>query len=70
MTGREIEVRLPVVGFCDRSYERPSHPQIQGQVVRNSPGILNKGPEQLPASARRGTEEGLIMDASTKLPEE
>src|ERR1700751_2092115 len=65
----EVEVRLSVSILRGRRGQRPSQPDIEGQVGGNPPVILNVRSEQFPASTCGGAKEGLVMDSTQRLAE-
>ena len=65
---RHVKICLTIVGLGNRCHQRPSHANVEGKVIGNSPIVLNVGSKQLPATARGGALERLIVDRQTGRP--
>ena len=68
MSRGEIEVRLPVCDFGDGRHKSPRQAEVQGQVRRDAPIILNIGTKKLPATAGFGALESLIVESKLGNP--
>src|SRR4029077_3617559 len=65
----DIEISLPILSFCNRGYDCPRDPNVQGQVRGQSPFIVDVGSEQLPTPTSGGAEVGLIVEGAVNLTE-
>src|SRR5437868_7957486 len=65
----DVEVRLAALCFCDGSDQCPRDPEIERQIGRHAPIVLDIRTEQLPAAAGGCSDEGLVMQDAPKLSE-
>ena len=66
----EVEVGLPILGFGNWGHQSPCQAKIQCQIGSDAPRVLHKGANHFPATARRSSEECLIVDATAQLAEQ
>src|SRR5258708_4414034 len=67
MAGQKIKICLTVLSLGDRCGQSPGETEVQGQIGRHPPVILDKRPEQFPSATCRRAIESLIVDCASYL---